>query len=65
MRAALRYLRRNPSLAVGIALLAAIAVFVVVGHLIVDPEDARPLSAPTLQPPSRDYPTGRAATFWR
>ena len=58
MRAAYSYLRRNPSLAVGIALLAALALFVVIGTLLVDTEDARPLSAPTLRPPSSDYPFG-------
>ena len=58
MRAAYSYLRRNPSLAVGIALLAALALFVLVGSLVVDIEDARPLSAPTLRPPSADYPFG-------
>ena len=58
MRAVLRYLRRNPSLVLGVALLTAIALFVVVGSLVVDLEDARPLSAPTLQPPSQDYPFG-------
>ena len=58
MRAAYSYLRRNPSLAVGIALLAALALFVVIGNLLVDTEDARPLSAPTLRPPSTDYPFG-------
>ena len=58
MRAALRYLLRNPSLAVGTALLAAIVLFVTIGHLVVDVEDARPLSAPTLRPPSQAYPFG-------
>ena len=58
MRAAYSYLRRNPSLAVGIALLAALALFVIIGNLLVDTEDARPLSAPTLRPPSSDYPFG-------
>ena len=58
MRAIFRYLRRNPSLAVGIALLAALALFVVIGHILVDIEDARPLSAPALRPPSMDYPFG-------
>ena len=42
MRAVLRYLRRNPSLALGLALLMAITLFVVVGSLVVDLEDARP-----------------------
>lgn len=55
MRPALRYLRRNPSLALGLALLLALALFLVVGHFVVDTEDARPLSAPALRPPSADY----------
>ena len=58
MRAAYHYIRRNPSLAVGIALLAALGLFVVVGSFVVDTEDARPLSVPALQPPSADYPFG-------
>ena len=65
---AFRYIRRNPSLAIGVALLALLTLFVVIGSLTVDTEDARPLSAPALQPPSVDYPfgtTGKAATCWR
>jgi peptide/nickel transport system permease protein len=58
MRGAIRYLRRNPSLTVGIALLAALGLFVVLGNLLVDTEDARPLSAPALRPPSAAYPFG-------
>jgi peptide/nickel transport system permease protein len=58
MRGAFRYLRRNPSLTVGIALLAALGLFIIAGNLLVDTEDARPLSMPTLRPPSRDYPFG-------
>ena len=58
MRAIFRYLHRNPSLTVGIALLAVLALFVVIGHFLVDIEDARPLSAPALRPPSMDYPFG-------
>jgi peptide/nickel transport system permease protein len=58
MRHAFRYLRRNPSLTVGIALLAALGLFIIVGNLLVDTENARPLSVPTLRPPSRDYPFG-------
>ena len=58
MRGAYRYLSRNPSLAVGIALLAALGLFVLIGSILVDTEDARPLSVPTLRPPSRDYPFG-------
>jgi peptide/nickel transport system permease protein len=58
MRGALRYARRNPSLSVGIALLSALGIFILVGHLLVDVEDARPLSVPALRPPSWDYPFG-------
>jgi peptide/nickel transport system permease protein len=58
MRAALRYLHRNPSLALGIALLAAVVLFIAIGRLFVDVEDARPLSAPVLRPPSQAYPFG-------
>ena len=50
MRGALRYIRRNPSLSVGIALLGALSIFIFAGHLLVDTEDARPLSVPTLRP---------------
>src|ERR1700676_2454424 len=52
------YLKRNPSLAVGIGLLTVLVVFVAVGMTLIDPEDARPLSVPTLRPPSWDYPFG-------
>jgi peptide/nickel transport system permease protein len=54
----LRYLKRNPSLAVGVGLLAFLAVFLVVGMFLIDPEDARPLSAPVLRPPSWAFPFG-------
>ncbi len=57
-RGALRYIRRNPSLTVGITLLAVLALFVIIGNLLVDTEDARPLSVPTLRPPSWEYPFG-------
>jgi peptide/nickel transport system permease protein len=58
IRSAFRYVRRNPSLTVGIVLLAVLALFVIIGNLLMDAEDARPLSAPTLRPPSREYPFG-------
>jgi peptide/nickel transport system permease protein len=58
MRAVLRYLHRNPSLALGIALLTAVVLFVAISRMFVDVEDARPLSAPTLRPPSQAYPFG-------
>jgi peptide/nickel transport system permease protein len=58
MRSAFHYVRRNPSLAVGITLLAALGLFIIVGNLLVDTEDARPLSVPALRPPSWEYPFG-------
>ena len=58
MGAVIRYLRRNPSLIVGITLLALLALFVIVGNLLEDNEDARPLSVPALRPPSAEYPFG-------
>jgi peptide/nickel transport system permease protein len=58
MRAAFRYVRRNPSLAVGVTLLAALSLFIIIGYLLVDTEDARPLSVPALRPPSGEYPFG-------
>src|SRR5438270_1156624 len=58
MRGVVRYLRRNPSLALGTVLLVALALFVVIGGMLVDIEDARPLSAPTLRAPSGQYPFG-------
>ncbi len=56
--ALLRYLRRNPSLLVGIVLLSGLAAFIVFGAIFVDTSKARALSAPALQPPSWQYPFG-------
>jgi peptide/nickel transport system permease protein len=58
LAAALRYLRRNPSLVVGILLLVTLVLFVGIGHFVVDTSKSRPLSAPVLQPPSPEYPFG-------
>jgi peptide/nickel transport system permease protein len=52
------YTARNRSLLVGTLLLLALVLFVVIGRLFVDTEDARALSAPSLRPPSWDYPFG-------
>jgi peptide/nickel transport system permease protein len=54
----LRYMRRNPELLVGLCFLLALGVFVLVGHLIVDLDKARPLSGRALQPPSPSLPFG-------
>src|SRR5262245_64911345 len=56
--AAWRYLRRNLSLVVGIVLLGLLALFVGIGHLVVDTSKSRPLSAPAIRPPSADHPFG-------
>ena len=58
MHGFLRYFRRNTSLIVGIVLLAILALFVGIGHLVVDTEHARALSVRALQPPSWKYPFG-------
>ena len=55
---ALGYMRRNGSLAVGIVLLLALALFVGIGYLVVDTSKSRPLSAPALRPPSVEHPFG-------
>ena len=54
----LAYMRRNPELIVGLCLLLALLMFVLIGHLMVDLEKARPLSTRVLQPPSPSLPFG-------
>lgn len=51
-QALLSYLRRNPSLLVGIGLLLVIVLFVVVGSFKTQPKDAKPLSYKPSQAPS-------------
>ncbi|MBI1776880.1 MAG: ABC transporter permease [Proteobacteria bacterium] len=51
-------MRRNPNLVAGIALLALLVVVGLGGHLVIDPMDAEPLSAPAKRPPSWAYPLG-------
>lgn len=58
MQGFFRYLRRNPSLTVGAALLSTLALFVAAGHVFVDVDQARALSVRPLQPPSWKYPFG-------
>lgn len=53
-----RYLRRNVSLVVGMALLSALVLFLTIGHVVVDTNKSRALSAPALRPPSWEYPLG-------
>jgi peptide/nickel transport system permease protein len=58
MRSLMSYIGRNRSLLLGMLLLLAIALFVGIGNIFVDTEDARALSVPSLRPPSWDYPFG-------
>lgn len=57
-RESVAYLRRNPSLAIGLVLLACLLLFVVIGHFTVDTIQYRPLSVRPLQPPSLELPFG-------
>jgi peptide/nickel transport system permease protein len=54
----LRYLRRNPSLAIGLLIIFLLVAFTVVGLLTVNPKHAYPLSVRSKQPPSAQYPLG-------
>jgi peptide/nickel transport system permease protein len=53
-----RYLRRNPTLLIGLLLLLGLLLFAVIGSFLVDVERARPLSARALQPPGGSLPFG-------
>ena len=53
-----RYVRRNKSLLVGVILLFGLIAFALIGGWIVDPGNARPLSARVLQAPSWQLPFG-------
>jgi hypothetical protein len=58
LAAAIGYLRRNPSLLVGLLLLLALALFASVGRLFVDVSGAAPLSVPPARPPGPGLPLG-------
>jgi peptide/nickel transport system permease protein len=53
-----RYMRRNVSLVVGMSILLTLALFVGIGHIVVDTSRARALSVPAIRPPSLQYPFG-------
>ena len=55
---AMRYIRRNKSLAIGLAILLLLIAFTAIGFLTINPKHAYPLSAATRQPPSWKYPLG-------
>jgi peptide/nickel transport system permease protein len=56
--AVLRYLKRNPSMIVGLILLLSLALFSGVGALLMDEQRIRPLSVMAIQPPSWELPFG-------
>ncbi|MFN4294788.1 MAG: ABC transporter permease [Thermoflexales bacterium] len=54
-----RYLRRNKSLVLGLAIVIALTLFTVIGSLTIDTEKrAYPLAVKPKQPPSAEYPLG-------
>jgi peptide/nickel transport system permease protein len=60
-RAWLRYALRNRQLILGLTLLAALALFVVLGNLLYDTSKFRPLSVPQGRPPAPGLPLGSDA----
>lgn len=56
--AAMRYNRRNPTLAVGIGLLLALVLFAGIGSIFVDTSRAYALSVPASRPMSWEFPLG-------
>jgi peptide/nickel transport system permease protein len=58
---AMRYMRRNPSIVIGIGLIVALLAFALIGRLFVVWDDAFPLSGPPSRAPSIDYPFGTDA----
>ena len=54
----LRYLRRNPSLSIGLFIMLVLVVFTAYGLFTIDMKDAYPLAVRSKQPPSVQYPFG-------
>ncbi len=50
-----RYIRRNPILIAGLAMLLLLLLFIIIGKLTTNLEDARPLSFRPSQPPSAEH----------
>ncbi len=57
-KAAIRYILRTPKLLLGLVLLGALLALGLLGPQFVDVENARPISVPTNQAPSAEYPLG-------
>jgi peptide/nickel transport system permease protein len=55
---ALRYLRRNKGLALGVIILLGLTLFTLIGLMLINPKHAYPLAAALKQPPSLKYPFG-------
>src|SRR5438034_3923984 len=53
-----RYFRRNKSLLIGLIILFILIAFTVVGQLVINPDNAYPLSVRSKQPPSAQFPFG-------
>jgi peptide/nickel transport system permease protein len=53
-----RYVRRNPSLAIGMLILLFLILFTVIGLMTIEPKHAYPLAVKTKQPPSLKFPLG-------
>ncbi len=58
MKGFFNYVRRNPSLGWGLAILLGLVLFTTVGRLFVDQESAYAMSVPINLPPSAEYPFG-------
>jgi peptide/nickel transport system permease protein len=54
----LRYMRRNKGLVLGLAILLALILFTVIGMFTINKDNAYPLSVPSKQPPSLEFPLG-------
>lgn len=58
MGSVLRYMRRNPPLAIGVVLLLILLLFCIVGPFFIDTSNADPLSVEANQPPSSQHLLG-------
>jgi peptide/nickel transport system permease protein len=54
----MRYVRRNKSLAIGLAILVFLIAFTAIGFLVINPKHAYPLTAAAKKAPSLKYPLG-------
>jgi peptide/nickel transport system permease protein len=58
MREFFSYIRRNPTLGIGLGILLFLLLFTSLGRLLVDPSHAYPLSAPANLAPTPEFPLG-------